>query len=157
MDQIKSIGIRVTPTSVYFSIISAKGKEIEIIALDIVKCPKSMEIPEQLKFVRNTLGDIINEFKVKNACIRVTESNARKISIHRIYIEGVIQELFASSTIEKYFIGQISNISTKLGIKRNEFKPYADGEIEFPGLENWGNLKIEQRESIMAAISAINI
>ena len=116
-----------------------------------------MNIPEQLKFIRNTLCDIINEFEITNACIRITESNAKSISIQRIYIEGVIQELFASSTIIKYYVGQISNISSNLGIERAKFKPYAEGKEVFSEINNWKTYSIEERESLMASISALNI
>lgn len=153
----KSIGIRVTPATVYFSIVSINDDELEIIAIDRINNPKALNTPEQLKFIRNTLGDIINEFSITNACIRVTESNAKSISIQRIYIEGVIQELFASSTIMNYYIGQISNISSSLGIERSKFKPLADGNEIYGNIDNWKKYSLEERESMLSAISALNI
>ena len=153
----RSIGIRVTPSVVYFSIVSSENEELEIMLVDKIINPKALSIPEQLKFLRNTLCDIINEFSITNACIRITESNAQSINISRIYIEGVIQELFASSTIVKYYVGQISNISANLGIERTAFKPFAEGKESFMEIENWRNFSLEQRESIMSAISALNI
>lgn len=86
-----------------------------------------------------------------------TESNAQSINITRIYIEGVIQELFASSTIVKYYVGQISSISANLGIERATFKPFAEGKENFMEIENWKSFSLEQRESLMSAISALNI
>ncbi|GAA4468485.1 hypothetical protein GCM10023093_26160 [Nemorincola caseinilytica] len=153
----KSIGIRVTPSTLYFSIVSYENEELGIIIVDKINNPKALNIPEQLKFLRNTLCDIINEFSITNACIRITESNAQSINVSRIYIEGVIQELFASSTIIKYYVGQISNISANLGIERVQFKPYAEGKEEFMGLKNWEKYSLEERESLMSAISALNI
>lgn len=153
----KSIGIRVSPTCIYFSIVLMENEELEIVAIDRINNPKALNTPEQLKFIRNTLGDIINEFSITNACIRVTESNAQSINILRIYIEGVIQELFASSTIISYYIGQISNISSNLGIERAKFKPIAEGSEIYAGIENWEKYKLEERESLLAAISALNI
>src|SRR5690606_11444603 len=114
----KSIGIRVTPSTVYFSVVSYENEELEITLVDKINNPKALSIPEQLKFLRNTLCDIINEFGITNACIRITESNAQSVNITRIYIEGVIQELFASSTIVKYYVGQIAIISDILVIAR---------------------------------------
>jgi retron-type reverse transcriptase len=153
----KSIGIRITPSTAYFSIVSYENDELEIIVVDKINNPKALNIPEQLKFLRNTLCDIINEFDITNACIRITESNAQSISVPRIYIEGVIQELFASSTIVKYYVGQISNISANLSIERAQFKPYAEGKENFMDIENWGKYSLEERESLMSAISALNI
>lgn len=153
----KSIGIRVTPSTLYFSIVSFEKEVLEIVAIDKINNPKALNIPEQLKFLRNTLCDIINEFNITNACIRITESNAKSISIPRIYIEGVIQELFASSTIIKYYVGQISSICPNLGIERTKFKPYAEGKEVFLEIDNWKMYSLEERESLMASISALNI
>jgi hypothetical protein len=153
----KSIGIRVTPSTVYFSVVTYENEELEITLVDKINNPKALNIPEQLKFLRNTLCDIINEFSITNACIRITESNAQSINITRIYIEGVIQELFASSTIIKYYVGQISSISANLEIERATFKPFAEGKETFLGIENWQTFSLEQRESLMSAVSALNI
>ncbi|NRD71576.1 hypothetical protein HQR03_13655 [Psychrobacter okhotskensis] len=152
-----SIGIRVTPSIIYFTVVSLKGEGIEFEAIDKIVNPKALETPEKLKYIRNTLSDIIHEFKVTNACIRISETSAKSLSIDRIYIEGVIQELFASSTIEQYFIGQISNISSRLKIKREDFKVYSQGEKDFEGIEEWKQFKLEERESIMSAISSLGI
>lgn len=152
-----SIGIRVNPNQVSYCILTGTPDEFEIKQIDKIVNPKSLEIPEQLKFIRSTIYDIINENQVKFACIRTTESNAQQISVPRIYMEGVIQELFASSTITKYFVGQISSISSKLGIERAEFKPFANAENIFLGIENWKQLSLEEREAFMASLSALNL
>tara|TARA_B110001450_G_C17457232_1_gene414599 strand:+ start:342 stop:539 length:198 start_codon:yes stop_codon:yes gene_type:complete len=65
--------------------------------------------------------------------------------------------LFADSSIIKYYIGQISNISSNLGIERDMFKPYAEGKEVFMDIESWKSYSLEHRESILSAISAINI
>lgn len=153
----KSIGIRVTPSTLYFSIVSFENEVLEVVVIDKINNPKALNIPEQLKFLRNTLYDIINEFNITNACIRITESNAQSISIPRIYIEGVIQELFASSTIIKYYVGQISSISANLGIDRAKFKPFAEGKEIFSDIDKWKTYSLEERESLMSSISALNI
>lgn len=153
----KSIGIRVTPSTLYFSIVSYENQELEIIVIDKINNPKALNIPEQLKFLRNTLCDIINEFNITNACIRITESKAQSINIPRIYIEGVIQELFASSTVVKYYVGQISSISANLGIDRADFKLFAEGKTVYNEIENWDSYSLEERESLMSSISALNI
>jgi Holliday junction resolvasome RuvABC endonuclease subunit len=137
-------------------VIKEQENNIEIVLVDKIIVPKSLETPEQLKFLRSTLRDIINENDVKYACIRITESNARQVNIPRIYLEGVAQELIASSTVEKYYIGQISSISAKLGIDRAEFKPYISGQNLFMEMEIWSDISLEERESIMAAVSALN-
>ncbi|MBD3582742.1 hypothetical protein [Flavobacterium selenitireducens] len=152
-----SIGIRATPSQVFYSVVTETDNNIEIKLTDKVILPKSMETPEQLKFLRSTLLDIINENNATLGCIRIAEASARSISVPRIYLEGVIQELIASSSIERYYVGQISNISAKLNINRNEFKPFVANENIFMGIAIWPELNAETRECVMAAISALNL
>lgn len=152
-----SIGIRVKPDEVLFTVVSEEEAEIELKLIDKIIVPKALETPEQLKFVRGTLKDIINENRVTVGCIRISESTARSISYPRVYLEGVIQELIASSSIEKYFIGRIANISAYLDIPRDKFKVLANGEEKFRDLEIWDDLSLESRESVLSAFSALNI
>lgn len=151
------IGIRANPTEINYSIVKDDSDGIEIIQIDKVVIPKSLELPEQLKFIRNTFLDIINENEANVACIRITEAKAKKKNSSRMYIEGVIQELIASSTIEKYYIGQISNISAKLEIERTAFKPFVDGKNIFLEIKNWEKFSKEARESILSAISSLKL
>lgn len=153
-----SIGIRVKPEAVIYSIIKEEGEDREIILIDKVNVPIALEVPEQLKFIRSTFLDIIFENQVNLACIRITEPTAQKISIERINIEAIMQELIASSSIEKYYVGQISTISAKLGIARENFKPLIDSkakDCEF--FNGWNKHNKEQKESLLAALSAFNI
>ncbi len=153
-----SIGIRVKPEAVIYSIIKEEGEDREIILIDKVNVPIALEVPEQLKFIRSTFLDIIFENQVNLACIRITEPTAQKISIERINIEAIMQELIASSSIEKYYVGQISTISAKLGIARENFKPLIDSkakDCEF--FNGWNKYNKEQKESLLAALSAFNI
>lgn len=152
-----AIGIRANPNQITYCVLTGSNDQFQIKLIDKIVNPKSLDVPEQLKFIRSTLSDIINENNVNVACIRITESNAQQVSVDRIYMEGVIQELIASSTITKYFVGQISNITSRLGIDRSDFKPYAKGEKVFLEIERWGNLSLEERESLMSAASALNL
>lgn len=152
-----AIGIRVTPSVIYFTVVANEGENIEVQVIDKIVNPKALNTPEQLKYIRNTLSDIIHEFEVTHACIRATEPTAQKININRIYIEGVIQELFASSPIQSYFVGYISSISARLNINRNEFKGIADAKTPFLEIDNWGDFNKEERESFMSAVSSLEI
>ena len=49
----KSIGIRVTPAAIYFSVVTYENEVLEIILIDKINNPKALEVPEQLKFLRN--------------------------------------------------------------------------------------------------------
>ena len=58
-----AIGIRANPNKITYCILSGNIDEFEIKLLDEVVLPKALDIPEQLKFIRSTLCDIINENK----------------------------------------------------------------------------------------------
>lgn len=152
-----SIGIRVSPSKIFYCVVREEESNIELVLVDKVIVPKSLNTPEQLKFVRNTFMDILRENNVELACIRITESNARSTSIPRLYLEGVIQELLASSSVHKYYVGQISSISSKLGIERDNFKPFATGKTTFRDITIWNEIPSESRESILSSISALNL
>jgi len=152
-----SIGIRCNPNEIFFAVCESNNGNVTLVAVDSIIVPVALDVPEKLKFVRNTLIDILEEYNVTNACIRITEPNAQSKNVERINFEAVIQELIVSSTIEKYFIGQISNISAKLGIPRDDFKRYVSGEIDYPLIEKWNDFDNHQKESILSSISAINL
>ncbi len=123
----RSIGIRVEPSGVTFAIYDSENREI--INIEKLIIPKALDVPEQLKFIRSNILDILREYGIERAGIRITEPNAQRMNIPRIQIEGVIQETFASSPVNSYFTGQISSISSKLGFNRSDFKKYIDNTM----------------------------
>lgn len=150
-----TIGFRVKPDAVIFAIYDSDGNRI--INIESLKLPAALSVPERLKYVRSNMLDIIREYDVKRAAIRITESVARKVNVERVQIEGVIQEAFASSPLEKYCVAQIATLSPLLEIPRAEFKKYVEGEVDFGIVENWGGLKKEEREAVLAAVGAANV
>jgi len=116
--------------------------------------PAAFDVPDRLKYIRSNLLDVIREYRVKSAGVRVTEPNA-DASIERIQIEGVIQEAFASSELERYYVGQISSISSRLKIDRTKFKPMVTGEIDF-NVANWKGFNRNEREAVLCAVGALN-
>lgn len=145
-----AIGIRVAPKEIHFTIIDLAKKSI--ISIDKLIVPLALSTPEKLKFIRNNLLDILTEYDITKAGIRIPESNAQTISIERTQIEGVIQELFASSTLTTYYIGQIASISKKINIDRSDFKKFISGELDFKTVENWNNLTAMDKESLFTAL-----
>jgi hypothetical protein len=148
----RTIGIRVAPKRVTFVVFDVD--EAKIVNVEGITVPKAMDTPEQLKFVRNTILDVIREYGVEWAGIRVAEGNAKSLSIERIELEGVIQEAFASSDLEGYFCGRIASIANKLGIPRTQLKSHLDGEVDYGVVENWMKHNKEEREAIVAAMGA---
>lgn len=154
----KSIGIRATPKEIYFAVVEQNGKENNIITIDKLILPLSLEIPDRLNFVRKTIIDIINQYDVTKAGIKVTEGNAQRLNIERISIEAIIQELFASCSVQKYFGGNISKISRLLGLSNNgDLKKIIKGECIPEELEFLQENSELERESVLSALAALNL
>ena len=56
----------------------------------------------------------------------------------------------------RYFVGQISSISARIGFPRSDFKQFVAGEKNFDQVENWKGFEPEEREAILAALGARN-
>ena len=148
------MGIRVKPNEVIVAIINTSESTVKNI--ENVKIPSAMPLPDALKYVRNSIIDIIKEYEIKRAGIRITESNSRTRNIRRISLEGVIQESFASSELERYYCGQISNITAKINTTRTDFKEFVDGKKSFDSISGWSKLNKEKREAVLVALGAEN-
>lgn len=147
-----TIGIRAKPTAVTFVVIDGE----KILNIEDIVVPRAFETPDALKYVRNNLLDLLREYAVEGAGVRITESNARTPNIDRIQIEGVIQEAFASSALKSYYVGQISSISARLGMERTDFKKIVDGENKL-SIDGWENLTKEAREAVLCALGARSV
>lgn len=146
-----TIGIRVAPKVATFVVLDKS--ENFIMNVESIKIPAALEIPEALKFVRSSVLDILREYKVSHAGIRITEPNAQSPSIIRIQMEGVIQEAFASSELKSYYVGQISSISSRIGIERSRFKKIVNGANDLE-IDSWNTMKKEAREATLCALGA---
>jgi len=154
----KSIGIRANPKEIYFAIIECNEGKNNVIAIDKLILPLSLETPDRLNFIRKTIIDIINQYNITKAGIKVTEGNAQRISIERISIEAIIQELFSSCSVEKYFGGNISKISKLLGfINNGDLKKIITGEVIPEELAFLKKSKELEREAILSALAALNL
>lgn len=149
-----TIGIRAKPCSVIIAIYDLGNNRI--VNVEDIKIPKALPTPEALKYVRNSILDILREFDIEKAGLRIVESSSQTLNIRRIEIEGVIQEAFASSLLAAYYCGQISSIAAKLSMKRADFKLYVDGEKTFEAVESWDDHNKEEREAILTALGAIH-
>lgn len=146
------IGVRASPTEVVYCVFDFERDEV--VNVGKICIPKSLGVPEQLKHIRLNLLDVLREYEISEAGIRILEPTAQSISIERVQIEGVIQEAFASSNVKSYYIGQISSIASRVGIERNQFKPLVDGDASFEGFEGWGDLSKTEREATLCAMGA---
>lgn len=146
-----TIGIRASPKVVTFVVFDSEAKTI--VNVESLRVPIAFDTPDALKYVRSNLLDILREYDVSYAGIRTTEPNAQSMNIERIQLEGVIQEAFASSSLQGYYVGQISSISARLGIPRTDFKLFVDGTKAWD-VEGWDTLQPEAREAMLCAVGA---
>lgn len=149
-----SIGFRASNDTVYYGIMKEDGS----FNVGRLTRPKSMEEPAALRYLRTNIQDIISEFEVESAGIRMIEPQARGSFPERRHIEGVILELMANSTVQSYFEGPIATIAKWLEVEREEIKPMRDGENTFQGYPDWNAEFIaEEREAILTAAAAMSM
>lgn len=148
-----TIGIRAAPKEVTFAVYDTDARTV--LNVEEIRIPAAFQTPDALKYLRSNLLDVLREYAVEKAGVRVTESSAQTPNIARIQIEGVIQEAFASSRLAAYYVGQISSISSRIGIDRARFKPLVDG-TEAYDMEGWAEMSKEGREAVLCAVGALN-
>lgn len=146
-----TIGIRAAPKAVTFAVYDTE--EARVLNIEEIKIPAAFRTPEALKYVRSNLLDVLREYGVQQAGIRVTEAAAQGLSLERVQMEGVIQEAFASSDLGAYYVGQIASISSRVGIDRARFKPLVAGEEAWE-VDSWDKMTKEGREALLCAVGA---
>lgn len=156
----KVIGIRVTPSNIYYAILEKNEEEISILSKDKVIVPKALNLIEKLSYLRTSFFSIFNEYEIVNASLKkmestsVTGSNEQML---RMNIEGVLLELLGNSSVEKYFIGTNSSIANKLSVKIDVLKEYVEGISAPFDHPNWKKEKKEIRESLITAYIALEL
>lgn len=154
-DVMTAIGIRVTPQKVYFAVIEIEKESLVLKDVEAINMPAALPDPAKLSHIRIVLNDILGEYKVTCAGIKITEPNAQRPNVFRLNIEGVVQELMASSSMNSYFCGQISTLAACLGEERSKIKKYINNELNFRDIDGWEEFKSEEREAIITAVAAL--
>lgn len=157
------IGLRVySNKKIFYSIIELTDEmELIFITNSFLTLPLSLNEPERFSYLRNALIDIFSEYNIENALVRVKETMRVQVKdIPRYYIEGVLLEAMAGSTVQKYELGKIANMTRLLGIDRADFKRHVDGDLDYENIPddwNWSEFSKEERESLLAGISSLNL
>jgi len=149
----RSLGIRAEPKKATFVIYDDEAKQI--LNVESLIIPQILNKPEQLKFARNSILDILREYEVDVAGIRAAEGNSQNQDADRLYLEAVFMESFASSNIQGYFVGRKTSISARLGITTNQFASIVKCETELEDVKDWPDGKAPAvREAILVAVGA---
>lgn len=147
----KSTGIRVTPSTIYYAIIDIDEKTI---ALENMLDPKVLPIPGQLRFIRTNIQSIIMEHRVSGVGLRKAEPISTNQNIIRLNIEGVIQELISNTFVKTYFSGCLKQMAAKLGTNVSKLKENINKKNnQFINLND--NIKISSAEQYEAACVAL--
>lgn len=115
------------------------------------------DIPKQLSFIRTTLFSIICEYKIQYAGLKTTEGVAQNPNVFRMNIEGVIQEVFADSTIVSYFTGTYNSIAARINEDVSDIREGCKGENNILRVDNWDQLNQKHRECILTAYASVNL
>ena len=151
-----AIGFRVAPKKVTYAVLKGpdNGKfNVEVVGEVLV--PYALQPPRQLRYIRTTLLDIIEETGSTRAGLRIGESMARHQDPFRLNLEGVVQELLASSEAERFVAGPIATIASLLGERdRTAVKQFIAGKQPPIVQADWDNLDELQREAVLVAACA---
>lgn len=149
-----TMGLRAAPKYVTFAIFDSEANEI--VNVEDIQIPAAFDWPVALKYVRSSILDVLREYGVERAGVRTSEPVAQSLSVERIQVEGVIQEAFASSSLEGYFAGPIAVGSAMLRVERATFKPMTKEGRNDMEVDGWGDMSEVRREAVLYAMGAAN-
>ncbi|HFI1960083.1 TPA: hypothetical protein ACW96C_004414 [Yersinia enterocolitica] len=144
------LGVRAAPKVASFVVYCNEDGTLKCV--DVIKIPLTLSTPEKLKYVRNNILDILREYNVSIACIRISESNSQNLNIERLYIEGVIQEAFSSSNVKSYYTLRKQGIYSRIGISASEFEDAIKGKLKVRGVDT-SLYDTSTNEAILAALA----
>ncbi|CNG28120.1 hypothetical protein [Yersinia kristensenii] len=144
------LGVRAAPKVASFVVYCTEDRTLKCV--DVIKIPLTLSTPEKLKYVRNNILDILREYNVSIACIRISESNSQNLNIERLYIEGVIQEAFSSSNVKSYYTLRKQGIYSRIGISAAEFEDAIKGKLKVRDIDT-SSYDTSTNEAILAALA----
>jgi len=150
----KVIGIRVTPVKIFYTVIEEDEQQQISYFNEVLMVPKALDVPRQLSYIRTALFSLICEHNITQAGLRTAEGTAT-LNIFRLYMEGVIQELFSNSTVENYFAGTLASMASRLESTSTKLKECYKGQTNIFGIPDWNAMKENHRESFLAALAAL--
>ncbi|EGT3589447.1 hypothetical protein ABN057_20670 [Providencia alcalifaciens] len=145
-----TLGIRAEPKQISFVVYCSD--ENKLLCVDKVTVPQALDTPEQLKYIRNNILDVLREYKVERAALRVAEGIAKNKSLPRYYLEAVIQEAFSSSNLSAFSIMRSSTIIKDLKINKKQYDQILDSSQKIKDIDN-SKFKKATNEALMVAIA----
>jgi hypothetical protein len=100
------MGVRCWADRFAYVILEGTAEHPTLVASDHVLLPVNHERAAQLSEFRKDLYDIVSQYAVKSACFRSQEPIAKKKSLPRSELEGVLQEMCYSHTPRVMVVGR---------------------------------------------------
>ncbi|SDC02282.1 hypothetical protein SAMN04487767_1017 [Bacillus wiedmannii] len=151
----RAIGIRVSPTEVYYTILQMDEQGTVDYVNESLIIPKALDIPRKLSYIRTSLFSLICEYGITKAGLRIVEGISQNKDPFRVNIEGVIQELLANSTVSYYFTGRLDTIGSKLGKHKSLIKECRDAKNNEFNIPGWEKFHANHRESFLVGYATI--
>jgi hypothetical protein len=146
------MGVRCWADRFAYVILAGTAEDATLIASDHVFLPVNQKRPAQLSEFRKDMYDIISQYAVQSVCFRSQEPIARKKSLPRSELEGVLQEMCSSHSPSVIVVGrtvkQLKSILKYGGRATNIFE-LADA----PRFSDLG--KTNFSEAIVTALAAL--
>ena len=156
----RAIGFRASATGISYAIVEHDGDGFSVVNADKVLVPRALHRPNQLHFLRTVMLDIMQEYQVERAGLRIAEmapSHNNKTEF-RTNVEGVLQELLASSHVTKYFAGRKDRMASLLKLTdRKEITEIIDGNRSPAFVADWTTHSSDHREAILAGCAALSM
>lgn len=120
--------------------------------------PDALEGPDLLRFMRTNLLDVLELYDADRAVVKTADHHQSRSPITiRVHLEGVIQEVVASSQVDKYATGATPKLTSLQDMSSDDFKEYKNGTKQFAGLPDWNDWSNAERESVLAAATSLAI
>ena len=150
--QATTIGFRVEPKAVNWAVVTGTAAEPKLIDAGTLPAPKGYSEQESLRWYRQKVVDLVQQYGPPSCGIRDSEAGPRPIKEvqDRCRIEGVVIEAAASKGCQ-VVSGRLKSISSSLASKGA--KRYLDEE-EFRELD-WSRYHRNVREAILVATSLL--
>lgn len=153
----RSIGIRVSTSEIYYSIFEVTADGIKLISHEKINEPAAYTFPQVLTYYRKHLESIVKEYKVSKCGIKIAEPMAGRMgqaategSKKRLQIEGVMIETANSIGMELIY-GPFATFAPLLRIKK--LIDFTDSNIfEIP---NWTKTNKNFKESSLAGVGVL--
>lgn len=142
------MGIRVASKQVFYTVIENEEYENKSILI-----PSFMDDFKRFSYIRKNLMVIILENNVTHIALKqVGKKGIPKGPIERQQNETIVLGIMGDRPFKYKQVMSVRQMSYVLKLSPKQMKDYLYGMSDFPNIENWFDLSVPQRESILVAM-----